>query len=348
VNITPIIRELLLRNQKAVIPGFGTFIILQRPAQLNKISHVLTPPSNEIRFDSSQQSDDGKLSGYLVQKLKQNRTMATETIDQFINTSADQLRVKGVVSLEGMGTLTREKSGDITFKPDEELLKRTNFFELPKLNIPVTQPVSPGSVTEAPRERQVVSAKKKRGWWIAAALIALFIGLLAVGYFTGMVDSFLAGDETITVGSKTNRDSDKLVFGSRVASDGSQNGTDTLKEKISRELDERTARENALMYEEAEPKPTEKLKNTISEPVQPALTATNKPYHIIAGAFMVPNNADRQKFQLERKGFSPVLLPKRGDYFMVSLGSYDSHEQAVAAMRLLRRKLEQELWVMKM
>jgi hypothetical protein len=348
VNITPIIRELLLRNQKAVIPGFGAFTIFQRPAQLNKLTHILTPPSNEIRFDSSQQTDDGQLSGYLVQKNKQNMGMAIETIGQFLKIAEDQFSTKGFIPLESMGVLTREKSGDITFKPDEELLKRANFLELPKLNIPVAPQVSPASVSETHGKHQVAGAKKKRRWWIPAASIALLIGLLTVAYFTGIVDSFLAGDKITIVGSKTKADSGKLVFGNRGTSGSKQNETDTLKEKISRELDERTARENALLYKEGESEPTEKAKQAISEPVQPALNTANKAYYIIAGAFLVPNNAGRQKLQLERKGFSPVLLPKRGNYYMVSLGSYDSHEQAVIAMRQLRRKLEQELWVMKM
>jgi cell division protein FtsN/nucleoid DNA-binding protein len=348
VNISHIIRELLLHNQQAVVPGFGTFLIQHHPARLNKVTHVLTPPSAEIRFNNEQQSDDGQLSRYLVQKLKLNETEAREAIDQFLKTANDHFRDKGTFLLEGIGLITREKSGRINFKPDTEMVKRANMFELPKLDIPVERTVSPGVVIEQPMKRSTFTGRNKRRRWILAVIIALLIGLSAVVYFAGMYESFMTGHKTKASNAVKNENPDKLVFGNQVATDSNRIEIDTLREKISRELDRRTARENALLYKEDETKPAEEIKNAVSKPIHPVLTVNNKPYHIIAGAFLVPNNAERKKLQLEGKGFSPALLPKRGDYYMVSLGSYDSQEQAVEAMRLLRLKLKQELWVMKM
>jgi nucleoid DNA-binding protein len=347
VKITPIIRELLLHNQKAVIPGFGSFFILQHSAELNRITHVITPPSIEICFDQSQQSDNGQLSEYLVKRLKQNHTLAQEAIGQFVKTAEDELRSKGVLLLEGLGVLTLEKSGQVTFKPDEELVKRTRLFELPRLNMPIAQPVSSARTPDAPKERYVPAGRKKRRWWIPAALVAFLFGLFAVGYFTGIYEGFTSGSKSGVEDNESVGSADRIVFGDRVEADSSFGETDTLKEKISQELDDRTARENALAYKEAESNLAVQNQNPLSEAVQPVATNLEKPYHIISGAFLVPNNAERQKRQLETKGFAPALLPKRGDYFMVSIGSYDTHEKAVMAMRQMRGKLKQELWVMK-
>ena len=348
VKIIPIIRELLLHNQKAVIPGFGSFFILQHSAELNRITHVIAPPSIEVCFDHSQQSDNGQLSEYLVKRLKLNQTMAREAIGQFVKTAEDALRSKGVLLLEGLGVLTLEKSGQITFKPDEELVKRTSLFELPRLNMPIAQPVSSARTPDAPRERYVSAGRKKRRWWIPAALVTLLFGFFAVVYFTGIYEGFTSGNKSGVGDNDSVGNTDRIVFGGRVESDSSLGKTDTLKEKISQELDDRTARENALAYKEAEPNPAVQNQNQVSDAAQPVSSNPEKPYHIISGAFLVPNNAERQKRQLETKGFTPALLPKRGDYFMVSIGSYDTHEKAVVAMRQMRGKLKQELWVMKM
>jgi cell division protein FtsN len=72
-----------------------------------------------------------------------------------------------------------------------------------------------------------------------------------------------------------------------------------------------------------------------------------KKYHIIAGAFLVPNNAERQKKEMEKRGLQAEVLPKRGDYFMVSLGSYDTQQEATKAMNELSKSLDKQLWIMK-
>lgn len=356
VNIASHIRELLLHNQKVVIPGFGTFLIQRRPAELNKTTHVLTPPSKEIQFDSRQQDDDGQLSGYLAQKLKLNKTEAIAAIEHFLKMTGEQLTAREPVVLEGLGIFTREKSGEIAYKPDAELLKRANLFELPKIGMPVINPVASPvkppdappvlrtAVIEKPIVRQVTIDSRKTKRWIPAALVALVIVLSALGYFTGIFKNTRSANQSTYLSADTNEDPERLVFGSREAADTNQHKPDTFREKISHELDERTVRENALRYEEPRPKPLPDAKVAGSEPVK---TTLSKPFHIIAGAFLVPNNAERLKLQLEGKGFSPVLLPKRGDYYMVSLDSFDSAGQAAAAIKQLRGKLDQALWVKK-
>ena len=344
VNISPIIRELLLHNEKSVIPGFGTFAIIHRPAELNRATGVLLAPSRDILFDNREKSDDGQLAGLLARKYQLGKTEVTESVASFVKSIEDQLAAKGTAYIEGMGNIRRDRSGKLIFNPLEELLGRVNLFELPKLDVPVkrsvSKPVPPGKPVQPTVK---VHLKKKRKWWIPAALVTLLAGLSALVYFTGLYESFKSGNQTTVITSEDTGNADRLVFGNRV-----NTKTDTLQERISRELDKRTKREEALQYKEAKNKLAESNENLINEPVPATLTASEKPYHIIAGAFLVPNNAERQKSQLEKKGFSPILLPRQGDYYMVSLGSYDSREQAVAAMRQLRKELEKELWVMKM
>ncbi|RPI46931.1 MAG: SPOR domain-containing protein [Bacteroidetes bacterium] len=84
-----------------------------------------------------------------------------------------------------------------------------------------------------------------------------------------------------------------------------------------------------------------------AKPAGVPLSAAAGQYHIISGSFTVPGNAEKQVSQLRNKGLNPELLPKRGKYTMVSLGSYAAKNEAVSAMNQLRARLEQDLWVMK-
>jgi hypothetical protein len=46
-------------------------------------------------------------------------------------------------------------------------------------------------------------------------------------------------------------------------------------------------------------------------------------------------------------GFNPTLLPKRGKFYMVSLGSYASHPEASKALGDFKREIDVELWIKK-
>ncbi len=342
VNISPLIRELLLLHEKIVIPGFGTFTVSHRPAEINRTTGIVNPPAKDILFDDRKKTDDGELTGYIMQKHQLTRDEAAKYIALLIKSAEEQLRLTGTTTLEGIGYLGRDKSGKYSFKPMKELVSRINIFELPKLDIPVARTVTPRTINPKPYVPPIVTnTVKRRRWWIPLSISALFAGLLALVYFTGLYQRFTSREPVVLVSSNDSSEDDRLVFGNRDSS-----GTDTAQERISRELDQRTAREEALLYEEAKNKPVEVIEKPAPQPVSPVVAVnTEKGYHIIAGAFGVESNAIRQKARLEKKGFSPVLLPKRGNYYMVSLGSFDSKEQAAAALSQMKERLDQELWV---
>jgi nucleoid DNA-binding protein len=342
VNISPLIRELLLIHEKIVIPGFGTFTLSHRPAEINKTTGFVNPPSKDILFDDRKKTDDGELAGSIMQKHQLTREEAAKSINLFVKSAEEQLRLAGTTTIEGIGYLGRDKSGKYSFKPMKELVSRINIFELPKLDIPVTRTVTPRTINPKPYVPPVVTdTEEKRRWWIPLTIVAVLAGLSALVYFTGLYQRFTSREPVVLVSSDDSDEEERLVFGNRDSS-----GTDTAQERISRELDQRTAREEALLYEEAEKKPAEVIERPAPEPVSPVVPViSEKGYHIIAGAFEVESNAIRQKARLEKKGFSPVLLPKRGNFYMVSLGSFDSKGQATAALSQMKERLDQELWV---
>jgi hypothetical protein len=344
VDITPYIRELLLRNQKVTLPGFGSLCIRHRPAELSKQNHLLLPPSNEVVFDPKLLSDDDLLAGYLVKVCKMRKPEAEETIRHFVESLHEEVAMAtGPSVLAGIGSFTREKSGYTRFKPVDELLKQISLFELPKLEVKNIRSIAP------PPEETVKVVKtydrskpKKKRWWIAAAFLILIAGAAVYFYYSGI---YRYAPEWIRFGNrnaKSGESADLLVFGTR-----NNNETDTLQERISREIDEKTNRENALAYQGKQEEPADEGTITSIEKKDEFTGTFNKPYHIIAGSFLVPNNAELKKEQLEKMGFFPLVLPPRGDYYMVSMGSYQTSEEAMTVIQQLKSKLKQDLWVMK-
>lgn len=354
VNIIPHIRALLLRNQQVVIPGFGSFAMHQQPAKLNNLTGELSPPQQEIKFNRNQQDDDGVLADYLVKRSKISRASALETISRFAEESKKELDEKGMLLLEGLGKLILDRSGSFSFSLDEVLLQREKFAELPHLKVParpqvVTPPIL-APVTQAPPVSTtwppfVQVTRRRRRWWIPAAILVVLVGLGTAGYLTGFLDTWLKDFRDKESGTQVAGNGDKLVFGKRADTVEA----DTLREQISQELDERTSRQKALAYDNVEEQPQPAVQQKVETPARvtaPPVTVFAKPYHIIGGAFLIEGNAVRLKESLEKKG-ATVQQFAHGNYHMLSLGSFDTRDEAKAAINRFREQFDQEFWVMR-
>jgi cell division protein FtsN len=393
VNIIPVIRDLIIRNQKAVIPGFGAFVLAQRPAQLNKVTRVLTPPSVTVKFKGDQKDDDGQLTGYLTTKLRIEKSDALDAIQDFRKNTEEKLGKDEPVILEGLGTLSKKQNGEISFTPEDELLKRIGLFEMPKIDVPLTasekvapqavppRPTAPQTVppkttvpqTKAPPTPQpqtiaprtippqvpVAVSKKDKGpdefsypnnrrWVVPVILLGLLTGILLVIYLTGNMGTLIS-DIKSSLGPDKKQPKEQLVFGKDSGND--QNLSDTVNSNISRQLDDKVDRGKALAYDE-------NTQDEIKEPGtskpgaaqrEPAGSPVNfaGDYHVIAGSFTVSANAEKQRSFLRNKGLAAEILPKKGSFYMVSLGSYNTHGEASSVRQKLQDKAGTELWVLK-
>jgi nucleoid DNA-binding protein len=365
VKIPPIIRELLLHHEKVVIPGFGALVIEHRPAFMDKSTNNLIPPSKTIRFNAAGKEDDGTLSAYLVRRLRIEAPEAEAAVAQFAAGLKALLEEDKKAEIEGIGHFTRNSSGDLAFEALPELQQLLGSFGLPVLEIPapkpaaasasnipprIAEPARPGPAPTITLPLPELTRRRRRRWPAVAAVLAAITGLAAVVYYTGFYhDVTRAVASLMETVQAPAADSSRIVFGSR----NKRQERDSMQQAVGSEIDRKTAREQALMYTEPEQAaPTGTAVAETPAPVapqgsQPAVASTGGHYHIIAGAFLVPNNAERQKQVLEEKGLAPVLLPPTGNYYMVSLGNYASKEQAIAAMRKMKEEVGGEMWVMK-
>jgi cell division protein FtsN len=108
--------------------------------------------------------------------------------------------------------------------------------------------------------------------------------------------------------------------------------------EINRQLTEKSSKEKALYYHEPE-------KTEPEVTYTPAIQSGE--FHVVAGSFLIPGNAERQKSNLEKKGYSPTIVRKNDEFFYVSLQSFNSKEAAKAKMQELNAELNMSLWVMR-
>jgi len=88
----------------------------------------------------------------------------------------------------------------------------------------------------------------------------------------------------------------------------------------------------------------------VSDPL-PSITLTaqmsTKPYHVIAGAFRFPENAERKVRQLQELGFNArVLGVNQWGLTQVSFESYISNQEAREGLIMIRQTISNEAWLL--
>ena len=104
-------------------------------------------------------------------------------------------------------------------------------------------------------------------------------------------------------------------------------------------------------------KQQEKLNTTIQEATfvvsdpLPSITLTaqraTKPYHVIAGAFRFPENAERKVRQLHKLGFNARILGvNQWGLTQVSFESYNTNREAREGLVVIRQTISEDAWLL--
>ena len=164
MKIALIIRDVLLHNEQLVIPGFGTFRIIHKPARISKTTQVLLPPSKEIVFDNQQKQGDNLLFLSIKKKLGLTESESGEELKKFLHQIEEDIRSGNSAILEGLGKLILDKTGNLKFEPLDDLLNLTGVFALPQLEIKLPGKAESEKPSPAPVERPSIPLTRKKRW----------------------------------------------------------------------------------------------------------------------------------------------------------------------------------------
>ena len=83
----------------------------------------------------------------------------------------------------------------------------------------------------------------------------------------------------------------------------------------------------------------------------PSITLKSTPithnFHVVAGAFREPANADKKLHQLKAKGFDDAIIGKnKWQLTQVVFGSYTTRNEAVVALRKVRATEDTAAWLL--
>lgn len=199
------ITEVLFKQHTCSIPQVGTFTIQHIPAHYSVVEQVLTPPRQQVNFETRWE-DDGSCLHWISQKENLVEQVARLKMEKYLQEFRENLQTGQPVDLPGIGNLRLDPFGQIRFTAQELPDAWQPISLQPVLRPETAQKVLQGNTevvnhevvehtTVVPEEFE--SQGRFRWWWVivpAVAIAAVVSFFLLKDQFNGYTP--VAADKT--------------------------------------------------------------------------------------------------------------------------------------------------------
>lgn len=324
-HLVSYIAQLLYTNDCVIIPQLGAFIVQQKSAEINLLTHQILPPRRSLLFNAKINNNDGLLASYLAEQENIGYKSALERIALWVSKAKADLDSIGWIDLPQIGRLHLNPEGQLLFHSLE-----TNFsFDAYGLSAieayPLvrqqrqTQPKQEPTPLPQPQPQVVlapISPVRTWGRWLQVAAIAGL--LLAAPLLYQWTQNQTQSTQNTNLAQATNT---KL--------EATQQAGYSLPSTPSPAPELPKAEEPKEKEALAEPNPAPGTKN----------------YVVVVGAFADATNAKRQIKQLEKKGYFPDLAKTESGLHRVGIQITCTPKDLDLHLKDIRKKFHQKAWV---
>ena len=307
MTLAKYISDLLYRYECVIVPNFGGFVANEIPAKVNHYTHTFYAPSKQLSFNSHLQNNDGLLANYLAGAKNISYKNALEFIEAEVTQWKHLLNTEEL-ELENIGALSKNHEDKLIFEPSNSVNYLTSSFGLSSYVSPAIKRIA---YKEQVKQLETV-APILPSTETHKRKTPVFIKYAATAAIL-----FALG----TVGWNQYQ---SFQYKNLVAKAQKQ------QEKVEKSIQEATF--------------------VISNPL-PAITLnvakeTNN-YHIIAGAFREPENAQKKLNELISKGYNAKILGvNKWNLTQVAYESLNSKEEAIQQLHKIKRTESPEAWLL--
>lgn len=360
------IRDLLFRYECVIIPEFGGFLTKTISAQIDERSHTFYPPSKRLSFNSQLTENDGLLANYIASVDKVSYEKAISFIAIEVKEWKENLKIQNII-LEGVGTFSLNEEKNILFEPDSKANFLTNAFGLTTIIAPavnrrdyMNEEVVFESISDLVKRESIYSENQEQRlspFFKFAASLAL---LLAIGYvfMNHIYKSNTSFKQLIALEAEKEASINKRIQEATfeinkalpaITLQVETKDADEVSVENNEEFTGEEANNKALATEKAEklntPEETSKIPNQTND--KSVGITTTKKYHIIGGAFRVPSNATKKVRQLKAKGYDAQIVGiNKWQLTQVAFESFETREEALKALRKIRKTEEKAAWML--
>ncbi|MGM9749280.1 MAG: hypothetical protein ACI3ZN_10815 [Candidatus Cryptobacteroides sp.] len=145
--LSKMVKELILDNDRVVLPGLGTFIAEVVPAVFSDRGYTINPPYRRLHFRPGNDRDDA-LAILYSQANGIDKSVAVRVIEDFVAEMKDVVSQRKVVVFPGLGRLRATKENNLFFVADADLDIYPDGFGLEPISLKTHQE-TPEEVAEA-------------------------------------------------------------------------------------------------------------------------------------------------------------------------------------------------------
>ena len=360
MNLGKYIRDLLLENETVIIPGFGAFISVYQPAEINEESGEISPPSKTITFNPQIRNNDGLLIGYVAEMEGVSHFDALKKIEREREEYLYQLDKGEKITLENTGILWYNETNEIvfsaftednllldsfglesvslTFHPEEETKEAEPMAEPEEISAePASEVFETSVATEAeqtanepePETTEPLSEPVLETVPETAQLAAVpvkkeksrwWFSLLLIPVILAGLYFLFPKTSTPTLPDNSTENQEVLVTPPVQAVDSTMDSG-----------------------------PGDSLSVVDVTPGEIAAFADSLRFVLVGGSFKDEENAENYLQQLKLEGYEPFHIGKRGNFYIVGIGKFRTEQEAITASREYSKKNpEAGFWIMKL
>lgn len=301
MNINSHISSLLYRYQCVTVPGFGAFLTEIQSAQLNGSAVTFNPPTKVISFNANIKNNDGLLAHHIALIEKITYEDAVSTIANEVSVWMQKLQSRETLSLENIGNIKLSSEMTWFFEPFNTTNYLTSSFGLSNFISPsIKREELKKEVEQLEEVTPIIFTleKKKNYAYLKYAAAAVL--------FFGLAGTF---------GYKNYYDTKIEQETLRVQR--------SVQEKVQNTI------QQATFFIDA---PLPEVHVALEEETQ------SYPYHIVAGVFRSPQNAQNAYADLINRGFKAELasVNKNGmnPVYFQSFADYDEAQQFLQKIKM--------------
>ncbi|MBT3647425.1 MAG: HU-CCDC81 and SPOR domain-containing protein [Flavobacteriales bacterium] len=350
------IASLLEEHDCVIVPDFGGFVANYSPAKINPVNNRFDPPFRKITFNQFLVHNDGLLAAYVAQREQQQYEQALQFVKDYVVLIKNELRDDHKTKLEDVGILYRQADGSLRF---EQLKNEAHFkssyglesffsnkIERKPAKVAIVEPkakVEPIKIDESkvitldpePEEiepaivHEPVESQNKRRVWPA---VAASLSLPLVGYLVYVaLGTPLLKDRSQFHYSDLNPFAEKNCPEYKLRAD-------SFSSTPFQEIDDSVS-EAEFMEMNLDTSPDKTLVVRLSDPIEKMETLEELRYHIIGGCFGIESNATRLTSKYKSVGSNANIVDQKGSLYRVSVASFASRSEAVAALGNYQREI---------
>ena len=136
--LSKMVKELILDNDRVVLPGLGCFVAELVPATFSDKGYTINPPYRRLYFRSKPDNGD-ELVKFYAQSNDVTLEIADRIITDFVSELKSVLHVKKTAVFPGLGRLRATKENNVFFVADEELDIYPDGFGLEPISLKTNQ-----------------------------------------------------------------------------------------------------------------------------------------------------------------------------------------------------------------